>query len=192
MNQGELTKELRDNALLNLYQNQGYKTERVQRKSLILVIEQASGSSGENDVTTFSFNLQEPLRIDKLSDMYLDSFTTLNCVQGSKSDDSTRAATGFILKLDQFNINTASASSDNTSAQRLFNSIFIPNESKNPDEVNSVVVHKSKKFNYICNVNPTKIFTISGSITLLDGTLPVITTNEAGRIIAEFVFISRE
>ena len=182
MNQGELTKELRENALLNLYQNGGYQTERVQRKSLILDIQQGEG----NDVTTFSFNLQEPLRIDKLSDMYLDSFTTFNCVQGSNTD-----ATGFILKLDQFNINTASASSDNTSAQRLFNSIFIPNESNNPEEVNSVVVHKSKKFNYICNVNPTKIFTISGSITLLDGTSSII-SDGAGRIIAEFVFISRE
>lgn len=192
MNQGELTKELRDNALLNLYQNQGYKTERVERKTLILDIQQEASSDGANDVTTFSFNLQEPLRIDKLSDMYLDSFTTLNCVQGSNTDDSTRAATGFILKLDQFNINTASASSDNTSAQRLFNSIFIPNESNNPEEVNSVVVHKSKKFNYICNVNPTKIFTISGSITLLDGTSSIITSDGAGRIIAEFVFISRE
>ena len=193
MNQGELTKESRENALLNLYQNQGYQTERVERKSMILDIQQEEGSDGANDVTTFSFNLQEPLRIDKLSDMYLDSFTTFNCVQGSNTDDSTRAATGFILKLDQFNINTSSASSDNTSAQRLFNSIFIPNESKkNGDQVNSVVVHKSKKFNYICNVNPTKIFTISGSITLLDVTRPIITSNEAGRIIAEFVFISRD
>lgn len=188
MNQGELTKELRENAVLNLYQNQGYQTERVERKSLILDIQQGVA----NDVTTFSFNLQEPLRIDKLSDMYLDSFTTLNCVQGSNTDDSTIAATGFILKLDQFNINTGSASSDDTSAQRLFNSIFIPNESKNGDDVNTVVVHKSKKFNYICNVNPTKIYTISGSITLLDGTSSIITSTEAGRIIAEFVFISRD
>lgn len=188
MNQGELTKESRENALLNLYQNQGYQTERVERKSLVLVIEQASGG-GANDVTTFSFNLQEPLRIDKLSDMYLDSFTTLNCVQGSAGIPENA---GFILKLDQFNINTVTASSTETTAQKLFNSIFIPNESKNGDTLDSVVVHKSKKFNYICNVNPTKIFTISGSITLLDGTSSVITTKQVGRIIVEFVFISRD
>lgn len=189
MNQGELTKESRENALLNLYQNQGYQTERVERKSLILVIEQAAGSGGANNVTTFSFNLQEPLRIDKLSDMYLDSFTTLNCVQGVKG---TPTNTGFILKLDQFNINTASASSDGTTAQKLISSIFIPNESKNGDQIDSVIIHKSKKFNHICNVNPTKISTISGSITLLDGTSPVITTDEVGRIIVEFLFISRD
>ena len=65
MNQGELTQESRENALLNLYQNQGYQTERVERKSLLVVIEQESSDGGENDVTTFSFNLQEPLKIDK-------------------------------------------------------------------------------------------------------------------------------
>tara|TARA_B100001094_G_C17897768_1_gene654874 strand:- start:29 stop:598 length:570 start_codon:yes stop_codon:yes gene_type:complete len=188
MNQGELTQESRENALLNLYQNQGYQTERVERKSLLVVIEQDSSVGSENDVTTFSFNLQEPLKIDKLSDMYLDSFTTLNCVQG---DTTTCDATGFILKLDQFNINTVTTPHVGTTAQKLFNSIFIPNESKNGEEVKSVVVHKSKKFNYICNVNPTKIYTISGSITILDGTSPVITSGEVGRIIAEFVFISR-
>ena len=76
MNQGELTQESRENALLNLYQNQGYQTERVERKSLLVVIEQESSDGGENDVTTFSFNLQEPLKIDKLSEKYLESYTT--------------------------------------------------------------------------------------------------------------------
>ena len=57
MNQGELTKELRENAVLNLYQNQGYQTERVERKSMILVIE-------SDDHSSFTINLQEPLRID--------------------------------------------------------------------------------------------------------------------------------
>jgi hypothetical protein len=180
MNQGELTKDLRENALLNLYQNQGYQTERVERKSLILDIQHEEGS----DVTTFSFNLQEPLRIDKLSDMYLDSFTTINCDLGS-SDSPEKG--GFILKLNQFNINTASGSTDNTTGAKLFNSVFIPNESTGLAD--KTVCHKSKKFNYICNVNPTKIFTISGSITDLKGGNPFSGT---GRIIAEFVFISRD
>ena len=86
-------------------------------------IEQESSDGGENDVTTFSFNLQEPLKIDKLSDMYLDSFTTLNCVQG---DTTAHDATGFILKLDQFNINTVTTPNVGTTAQKLFNSIFSP------------------------------------------------------------------
>ena len=177
MNHGELTKESRENALLNLYQNQGYQTERVERKSLILVIE--SGKA-----TSFTINLQEPLRIDKLSDMYLDSFTTINCSLGSSTDLNKG---GFILKLNQFNINTASGSTNNITGSNLFNSVFIPNESTTL--AGKTVCHKSKKFNYICNVNPTKIYTISGSVTDLSGNSPF---TETGRIIAEFVFISRD
>lgn len=177
MNQGELTKELRENALLNLYQNQGYQTERVERKSLVLVIE-------HTEVTSFTINLQEPLRIDKLSDMYLDSFTTINADLGSSGALDNG---GFILKLNQFNINTATGSTDNSTGANLFNSVFIPNESTT--SADKTVCHKSKKFNYICNVNPTKIYTISGSVTDLSGTSPFTGT---GRIIAEFVFISRD
>lgn len=180
MNHGELTKESRENALLNLYQNQGYQTERVERKSMILDIE--SGKA-----TSFTINLQEPLRIDKLSDMYLDSFTTVNCLQGSSLAPTGLSAAGFILKLNQFNIHTASGSTDNITGSNLFNSVFIPNESTG--EPDKTVCHKSKKFNYICNVNPTKIYTISGSVTDLSGNSPFTGT---GRIIAEFVFISRD
>ena len=177
MNQGELTKELRENAVLNLYQNQGYQTERVERKSMILVID-------SDDHSSFTINLQEPLRIDKLSDMYLDSFTTINCELGSTSDLDKG---GFILKLNEFNINTASGSTNNSTGANLFNSVFIPNESTTIAD--KTVCHKSKKFNYICNVNPTKIYTISGSVTDLGGSSPFTGT---GRIIAEFVFISRD
>jgi len=177
MNQGELTKESRENALLNLYQNQGYQTERVERKSMILVIESDNHSS-------FTINLQEPLRIDKLSDMYLDSFTTINSDLGSSG---ALDKGGFILKLNQFNINTASGSTNNSIGANLFNSVFIPNESTTLAD--KTVCHKSKKFNYICNVNPSKIFTISGSVTDLNGKSPFTGT---GRIIAEFVFISRD
>ena len=102
MNQGELTKELRENAVLNLYQNQGYQTERVERKTLLLVIEAKHHAS-------FTIKLQEPLRIDKLSDMYLDSFVTVNCTPGT---GGARDNMGFILKLDQFNINTAAGGPD--------------------------------------------------------------------------------
>jgi len=175
MNQGELTKELRENAVLNLYQNQGYQTERVERKTLLLVIESAKHAS-------FTINLQEPLRIDKLSDMYLDSFVTVNCTTGVSP---ALENSGFILKLDQFNINTVAGSTDTTTGAKLFNSIFIPNEHTT---ANQTVSHKCKKINYICSVNPSKIFTISGSLMALDGSDPFA---GSGHAIAEFTFISR-
>ena len=140
MNQGELTKELRENAVLNLYQNQGYQTERVERKTLLLVIE-------SDKYASFTIKLQEPLRIDKLSDMYLDSFVTVNCTPGTAPSLLHNA--GFILKLDQFNINTAAGGSDdvgdpNDVGPKLSNSIIIPNETTTP---NTTVSHKCKKIN---------------------------------------------
>ena len=179
MNQGEL----RENALLNLYQNGGYQTERVQRKSLILDIQQTS----PDNITNFTINLQEPLIIDKLSDMYLESLTTVNCVQGAKASVD-RA--GFILKLDQFNINTAAGSTVHNEGSNFFNSVFIPNNSKKGEQTNSVVLHQEKQLNYICDVNPTKLFTISGSITDCGGG-GVVVTGENGRIVIKLVFISR-
>ena len=146
MNQGELIKELRENAILNLYQNQGYQTERVQRKNLLLDIQQ---TSSDGDVTNFTINLQEPLIIDKLSDMYLESLTTVNCAQGAKA--STERI-GFLLKLDQFNINTAAGSTDNSEGSKIFNSVFIPNNSKKGEQENSVVLHQESLLNYVCDV----------------------------------------
>jgi len=184
MNQGELTKELRENAVLNLYQNGGYQTERVQRKSLVLDIQQTSSGG---DVTNFTINLQEPLIIDKLSDMYLESLTTVNCVQGAKA---SHERIGFILKLDQFNINTAAGSTVHNEGSNFFNSIFIPNDSKKGEQENSVVLHQESQLNYICDVNPTKLFTISGSITDCDGGSILVSSND-GRIVIKLVFISR-
>ena len=34
---------------------------------------------------------------------------------------------------------------------------------------NTVVVHKGKKMNYVCSINPTTLTTLSGNITNLDG-----------------------
>tara|TARA_B100000900_G_scaffold408786_1_gene423621 strand:- start:2826 stop:3383 length:558 start_codon:yes stop_codon:yes gene_type:complete len=184
MNQGELTKELRENAVLNLYQNGGYQTERVQRKSMILDIQQTS--SGD-DITNFTINLQEPLIIDKLSDMYLESLTTVNCQQGAKA---STGRIGFILKFDQFNINTAAGSTVDSEGSKIFNSVFIPNNSKKGEQENSVVLHQENQLNYICDVNPTKLFTISGSITDFDGGV-IINSGEDGRIVIKLVFISR-
>ena len=54
-----------------------------------------------HSTTTFNLELREPLIIDKLSDIYLDSFTTFDCLINT---DTSGAGMGFILDIDQFNI----------------------------------------------------------------------------------------
>ena len=131
---------------------------------------------------------------------------------------------GFILKIDQFNVQSVVATnlSETPSGKptnysnRINGGIFIPNDSiGNSTEVNAAI-HKGKKLNYICSINPTKLNKITGSIsdigvkstdaagvTVAFGTAtnPVFygnpfadgrTTGTPARFIAEFIIVARD
>ena len=59
------------------------------------------------------------------------------------------------------------ASSQNNS--QIYKSIIIPNEHKTADNNHGSIIQKGKKFNYVCDINPGKISSISGKITDLAG-----------------------
>ena len=144
------------------YQNSGYKRERNRKKTLILDVKDSSTATQLGSGTEFTIDLFEPLIIDKQSELYLDNFVTFN---SGLSDKEARAS--FCLKINEFNVNTNCAS--NNSEQDLYNSIVIPNENRNVDNFFTSVSHKAKKYNYLCDVNPMTISSISGKITDLDG-----------------------
>ena len=64
MEYGQMMNEAKENAKLAFYQNPGYQLERRERKSFILKV--TTGSTG-----VFNVRLQEPLIVDRLSDIYL-------------------------------------------------------------------------------------------------------------------------
>ena len=147
----------------SMYQNPNYFNNREKIRSLILYLADYAATSNHNsnsmfesDSITFSVDLQEPLIIDTLSDIYINFVLTFNSVHSEISNNSA-----FIFNIDQFNINS------NSNESNIFNNIYIPNEDNN--SVPSVTLHKSKKLNYICSINPCKITKLSGKITLLDG-----------------------
>lgn len=153
-----------DAARMMMFQNSGYQFERRDKKTLILDITD-QGTAATNPLTNgteFSVELFEPLIIDKLSDIYLDSVLTHNCNLNGTNDNS-----GFCLKINEFNINSNCASI--SSNQQLFNSILIPNEHDSIDKHFSTVTHKGKKMNYICSANPGKITKLTGKLTDLAG-----------------------
>ena len=204
---GQQMNENRNNAKLSLFQNQGYQFERRKTKTLLLDV---SSDVGEEMNENFSVKLVEPLVIDTLSDVYLDSFTTFNAI---KNTDETCKNMGFTLKINEFNINSNIGNNlDKTAVDvttgrksidsRKFNTIFIPNSSSTTEQ--STVLHKSKKFNYMCSINPGKLTTLSGSI-LDAGKVESVTSNvpsydspfvpdndKVSRFIAEFVIVARE
>ena len=166
-----------ESAMNAMYQNTGASHfERSERKAFTIDVTDVVTSP-----FTFSVNLHEPLKIDKLSDIYLEAFTTYGALQNS----SAAANMAFLLKIDQFNIQSNAAKSPGD-ASGMFNSLIIPN---NATATSQVFVHKAKKLNFICSINPTTISTISGTITNADGTKAFTDSN--GRFIAEFVVISR-
>jgi hypothetical protein len=159
-----------ENARELMYQNSGYQFERRNKKTLILDIVDTSSVSPLSTATEFSIDLFEPLTIDKLSDIYIDSVSTYNSLL---CDTSNRTA--FSLSINEFNVNSNVAST--SSGQQIFNKIYIPNENNDLNDVHSVVLHKGKKMNYICSINPTKITKLSGKITDLEGNSMFSTAN---------------
>ena len=165
MDFGQQRLQQQDAARQMMYQNSGYQFERRDKKTLILDIADVNGSDLTcplGNGTDFSVDLFEPLIIDKHSEIYLDSFLTHNSLVCDTGDTMA-----FALKVNEFNINSNSAST--SSNQHTFNSIIIPNEHNSTDAVFSCVIHKGKKLNYVCSINPCKLTKLTGKITDLGG-----------------------
>ena len=177
-------RENQESAMNAMYQNTAASHfERSERKTFTIDVIDVDTSP-----FNFSVNLHEPLKIDKLSDIYLEAFTTFNSVANTVSNNMC-----FLLKIDQFNIQSNAGIKPATAdpptvpdASKMFNSLIIPN---NATSETRVFVHKAKKLNFICSTNPTTISTISGTITNADG--GVAFHGSTGRFIVEFVVISR-
>jgi len=143
-----------------MYQNSGYKNPRNRKRTLILDIEDSTALGTGSE---FNITLYEPLIVDKQSEVYLDNVSTFN------SNISQTPDTGaFVLKINEFNMNSNVASTNDSG--KIFNSLIIPNEHKNVSSNHTSIIQKGKKFNYVCDINPQRIHSLSGKITDLGGT----------------------
>tara|TARA_B100000575_G_scaffold292253_2_gene300130 strand:+ start:190 stop:957 length:768 start_codon:yes stop_codon:yes gene_type:complete len=175
--------EVNNKKELSLYENSQYNFNRTNKKILTLKWSVPVGAD-DSQKKTINEELQEPFVIDKLSDIYLDSFTT--AYNGSFLDFSNQPdKASYVLKIDEFKIDS------NSNDSNLYNSIVIPNEySTTATTDTSRKTHKGKKLNFICSINPCTLTQITGTITDLAGN---IIFNKAGdSFIAEFIFIARD
>jgi len=147
----------------DVFQNSGYMNKRNRKKTLIVDFND-SDNTHLGSGTEFKIDLIEPLIIDKHSEIYLDNFLTFNCDLGDTHNHSA-----FVLKINEFNIKSGVASSTSYAGNIIQGGIVIPNDNNNIDNYFGTVVHKGKKFNYICDINPCKLHSISGKITDLLG-----------------------
>lgn len=134
----------------NMYRHTRY-TNNVQKHQNLLIF---SGNNINNN-NEFSFELQEPLKIDTISDIYLDNFTTYDI--GSENANTQAHKQFFVVKINQFNLNGSS------NIESFKNAIIIPNDDNGGQA--TVKVHKGKKMNYITTLMPQTIDRISGTIT---------------------------
>jgi hypothetical protein len=175
----------------DVFQNSGYMNKRNRKRTLIVDVSDSNADNHLGGGTEFKIDLFEPLVIDKHSEVYLDNFLSFNSNIGQ-----TPATSAFLLKINEFNMNSNVASSSDNG--NIFNSLVIPNEHKSVTNNHSAVVHKGKKFNYVCDINPQKLHSISGKVTDLSGnpifhgtqtgnnftySLTGITTNNLNRLI---------
>ena len=101
MEYGQQMQQARDNSLVGLYQNTGYQLERREKKTFILKVI-FPGSPG--DTINFNERLEEPLIIDALSDIYLESFLTFHQnTDNSNSDFRNKDKSAFVLDINEFN-----------------------------------------------------------------------------------------
>lgn len=175
------------NAQLMTFQNSRYTNERVSKQTLI--IDHVIGSG-----TTFDIPLYEPLRIDSLSEIYLDSFITNQSISTDDDGDGTVDSghrgfnSCFVVKINEFDIKSVSNSNTVTAASNnsLSGSLLIPNEETSRA---GITLHKNKKMNYVTTINPCKLTKITGSITNLKGDR--MFTHANSRFILEFVIVSK-
>ena len=171
-------------------------------KELVFDIKFVKTSDGK-----YNLKLAEPLIIDVEHDIFLDTFITFKFKPNTSLENKA-----FLLEIDQFNIQTKSATNfitpeqegtDNEPAipqeinNKINNKIFIPNETTN---TNTPAIHKAKKFNYVGTITPSKLMNITGKITNIgvkdEDDPPVKYDNpsdqETSRMIAEFKLVPRQ
>jgi len=177
-----------------LYTNNLPVQERKKRRSIILDIEIPVAD------TTWSAEFYEPLIIDENSDIYLDTFITNAAKIALLSEDSA-----FLLGINELNIDSHGMEVSGTPGATAHNKVLIPNNSGGHQPTGPVVqgggvvgsngrtiIHKANKLNYICQINPTKLYKLSGTITNLQGET-IFASPEGGptngRLVIEFVIL---
>lgn len=166
---------------MKFYEHTNYIDNTLKNMTVSIVV-----NTFDSTFINWTVNFEEPIIIHKICDIYLDNFITYHCKHRHGIDNKI-----FLLSIDKFNIknNVGKCSGD---LRNFKDKLFIPNDNSSSSATGDLMhVHKSKKLNYISTIQPTKISSLSGSITLLDGTTHIwndtLDTSKF-QFTAEFIF----
>lgn len=143
-----------DNTGFNYFENTGYRNERKRMHTIYL----KTDTNSHSQINAFECHLIEPLRIDKVSEVFLDYFLTydIGTLQGSGNIDKQ----AFVMDVKEFNIQSKS------NKAILHAKMVIPNDDT---AGTGARVHKGRKMNYVATINPGVYHKFSGTITDLAG-----------------------
>ena len=165
MNIGRELNQIRENSNLGLFQNLGYQTERLQKKNITLDTDYLQGSTRDVPIgpslgqTSFRVSLDNPLRIDKTSEIYIDNVYIFN--KGT-TDLTSLNYIPFAIDFISFPKVTSSNNSYLNGKTLLVLDEDIENATK------KVVTLKNKKLNYVTTINPMEISDIEFTLERLD------------------------
>lgn len=164
MNIGRELNQIRENSTLGLFQNLGYQTERLQKKNITLDTDYLQGSTRDVPIgpsagqTSFRVSLDNPLRIDKTSEIYIDNVYIFN--KGNTELTSLNYIP-FAIDFVSFPKVTSSNNSYLDGKTLLVLDDDIGSTKK-------VVTLKNKKLNYVTTINPMEISDIEFTLERLD------------------------
>ena len=164
---------------MKFYEHTNYIDNTLKNMTVTIVVKEFT------DFINWTVNFEEPIIVHKICDIYLDNFITHHCKHRHGNNNKI-----FLLSINEFNIknNVGKCSGDN---RPLKDKLFIPNDHNSSSATGDLMhVHKSKKLNYISTIQPTKISSLTGSITTLDGTTHIWHDNTTNKhqFTAEFIF----
>jgi hypothetical protein len=166
MNIGRELNQIRENSTLGLFQNLGYQTERLQKKNITLDTDYLQGSTRDVPIgpiagqTSFRVSLDNPLRIDKTSEIYIDNVYIFN--KGTTNLKS--------LNYIPFAIDFTSFPKVTSSNNSYLNgkTLLVLDDDIGDSTAKKVVTLKNKKLNYVTTINPMEISDIEFTLERLD------------------------
>ena len=163
---------------MKFYEHTNYVNETLKNMTVTIVVKDFT------DFTHWTVNFPEPIIVHKICDIYLDNIITHHVKIKHTVNNK-----GFLLSIDEFNIKNNVATSA-TETRTFKDKLFIPNDHSSTSATADLThTHKSKKLNFVSTIQPCKINTLSGSITILDGThIWHDTTTSKHQFTAEFIF----
>ena len=155
-----------------LYGNIGYNNTINERIPISIYLDHSALESAN---TGYKANLGDTVNIDRVTDIFLDSFISFDTVTEAVNQAI------YILEIKEFDLKTISNNS------KYINKIIIPNKAVD----NATTVHRASKFNYIGTITPTKLKELTIILTLEDGAAH-LKTSEGSSVWINLILVPRE